>query len=167
MTSTDWHQVIRLQWENIKKQLTTLHQLEFEETQRAFNIQLLKPTGFKAGKLAEPEVIKKPKDEKAVPNKNKKANPKDKKEAIKDKKQVKKGDGEHQFCIADILQHYGSAQRLTCQVPCKYLHYKEIPAGVTKTAIITCFENLQKRFELTDATIAFITKKVNVDKKFK
>ena len=100
--------------------------------------------------------------------KNKKGgrNAKDKKEA-KDKKPRSPAERDISVCVADLLQHYGASQRVVCASPCPYVHYKSVPQGTAKDAVLRTVKFLRKAFDLTEETIQLLKQKITADPKFK
>ena len=72
--------------------------------------------------------------EKAVEKKGGR-NAKDKKVA-KDKKPRSPAERHISVCVADLLQHYGASQQVICASSCPYVHYKSVPHGTAKDAIL-------------------------------
>jgi hypothetical protein len=90
-------------------------------------------------------------------------------------KKVKKGekrksptrDASANVCIGDLLNHYDANQQVTCPTPCRYVHHKDITQDTSRQMVLQRFQGVAPKLSLTEATIAFMTKKITADPKFK
>ena len=71
------------------------------------------------------------------------------------------------YCVGDLLNHYGATQQIACKSPCKYVHYKDIPSGIAKDAVLQRFQGVAPKLELNEATVALMIRKIQADSKFK
>jgi hypothetical protein len=70
-------------------------------------------------------------------------------------------------CIGDLLNHYGANQQVACPTACRYVHHKDIAQDTSRQTVLQRFQGVAPKLSLTEATIAFMTKKINADPKFK
>ena len=173
MDAADWISLMEKQWDEFKRNISVAKQLEYLHMQSAYQLKPPVPFGQKV-KAVVPPLIKAGQAAKPitpVAAAKKVAAQAGRKERVKKDIKVKRPqspeDADYNVCIADLLQHYGANQQAVCQSPCPYLHYKDIPQGTAKDAVVRKLEFLRKKFSLSDETVQFIAKKVASDKKFK
>ena len=176
MKASDWVQLINFLWQEFKSNISVAKQLEYAHLQAAYQVKAPVPFGQKAKAVAPhvplvgkgAQVINQNPPAMVEKAKNKKGGrtAKDKKEA-KDKKPRSPAERDISVCVADLLQHYGASQRVVCASPCPYVHYKSVPQGTAKEAVLRTVKFLRKAFDLTEETIQLLKKKITTDPKFK
>jgi hypothetical protein len=169
MTPITWREVMVLLWNNLKQRLTTIHQLEYTETQKAYNVVLPYPTGHRSANPVAPIKQAQPVNNKVIPAKGKKEIAKKDAKGKARRKEIKilpKGEPSVSLCLGDLLNTYGASQQIACKAPCRYIHYSKIPTGTTKASVIKFVDSIHSRFGITDETVAFVNRKIDADKKF-
>lgn len=172
MKADDWVQLINYLWQEFQKNISVAKQIEYAHLQAAYQVKAPVPFELKA-KAVVPQVPPVGKGAHAIKQHPQAAvgkaaeakggcNGKDKKEA-KARKPRSPADKDVSVCVADLLQHYGAANASSCS----YVHYKSIPPGTAKDAILGTLKYLRKAFDLTDNTVQLMTKKISADPKFK
>ena len=172
MTLNDWLSILRFQYADFKSSLTVMKEMEFTQNKLVSNVVEAKPLGHK------PKVVL-PAEQKAVRveanvGKDKKAPAKAtpapapaKKEKAGEKRKAPARDASVNVCIGDLLNHYGASQQVPCPTPCRYVHYTDLVQGTSKQLVLHKFQIVAPKLKLTEATIALMTKKINLDSKFK
>ena len=172
MTLNDWLSILRFQYADFKSSLTVMKEMEFTQNKLISKVVEAKPLGHK------PKVVL-PAEQKAVRveanvGKDKKAPAKAtpapapaKKAKAGEKRKAPALDVSINVCIGDLLNHYGASQQVPCPTPCRYVHYTDLVQGTSKQLVLHKFQIVAPKLKLTEATIALMTKKINLDSKFK
>jgi len=67
-------------------------------------------------------------------------------------------------CIGGFLNHY---VQVAYPTPCRYIHHKDIAQDTSRQMILQRFQGVAPKLLLTETTIAFMTRKITADPKFK
>jgi len=173
MTTDEWLTILRIQWEDFKSSLTVMQEFEFNQNKTTSKVVDCKPLGHKpkitpAGEDRVPRIEAKGRDKKIQPKAVAVPPPQQKKAKIEDvRKKPPAHDNTVKYCVGDLLNHYGATQQIACKSPCKYVHYKDIPSGIAKDAVLQRFQGVAPKLELNDATVALMIRKIQADSKFK
>lgn len=167
MTDTEWVEVMESQWTDFKRKLTFEKEMAFNYSQDRFKVQSPKPMGHKAKlmqNVAQPKLAndKQPKlagvkaaVKAPVPKKDGKKRPV---MAVEDTINVR---------VGDLLNHYGSTERIGCKDPCRYVHYADIPPSTSRHGLLQRSLHVAEVLKLSESTKSFLKQKINNDKKFR
>jgi hypothetical protein len=174
MTLSNWLDILRFQYADYKSSLTVMKEMEFTQNKLISKVVEPKPLGYKPRVVlpAEPKAgrvdANVAKDKKA-PGKAMvapaQAPAKKVKEGEKGKSPTR--DVSVNVCIGDLLNHYGAHQQVACPTTCRYVHHKDIAQDTSRQMVLQRFQGVAPKLSLTEATIAFMTKKIAADPKFK
>jgi len=163
MTSVDWQVVISLLWTSFKARLTYTQQQEVAMFQSKYNQTTCKPMQLKIPKEKALNEVQEKKKVTPPAQKKRKGSPPP---APGVKKVAFAADVN--ICISDMAKHYGVRSSLQdCSSDCKYVHYDQLPSGMTEKALS---EKVKKLIEKCDMTIGqqnFFLQKIKNDKKLK
>ena len=174
MTHNDWLTILRLQYADYKGSLTVMKEMEFTQNKLLSKIVEPKPLGHKP-KAALPAEQKVGRVEAKV-GKDKRAPAKAlvapapaqaKKGKAGEKRKSPTRDVSVNVCIGDLLNHYGANQQVACPTPCRYVHHTDIAQDTSRQMILQRLQGVAPKLSLTETTIAFMTKKIAADPKFK
>ena len=163
MTSVDWQSVISLLWTSFKLRLTYTQQQEVTMFQHKYIQTKCKPMHLKVAKTVAPYEV--PDKKKVTPPAQKK-----RKGSPPPSPLVKKVAfaTDVNICISDIAKHYGLRTTLEdCPADCKYVHYDQLPSGMTATAISTKVKKLAEKYGISAGQQKYFLQKIANDKKFK
>ena len=163
MTSVDWQSVISLLWTSFKSRLTYTQQQEVTMFQNKYNQIRCKPMHLKVAKSEAPYQV--PEKKKVTPPAQKK-----RKGSPPPAPGVKKVAfaADVNICISDIAKHYGIRTTLEeCSSDCKYVHYNQLPSGMTKAVITTKVKKLAEKCGMSAGQQKYFLQKIENDKKFK
>jgi len=174
MTLHNWLDILRVQYADYKGSLTVMKEMEFTQNRLISKVLEPRPLGYKP-KVALPAEPKAGRvdanvaKEKKAPVKAMVALAQAPAKKVKEveKRKSPEHHGSVNVCVGDLLNHYGASQQVACPVACRYVHYKDIAQDTPRQTVMQRFQRVAPKLLLTEATMAFMTKKINADPKFK
>ena len=160
-------EIIRLLWSALKSFLTFTQQQEHNLISDKFKVARLRPLVPKEKKPAAAAV--KEKYRMVVPPALKLTTPKTKSSTVKVDRKVQRRvefeDGSLRYCVNEHFRIFTSLS--PCGPDCKYVHYDQLPARLSVTALSSAVNNMATQLGLTNNQVQQFEKRIKADPNFK